>query len=104
MSETLDISGAARLLNVSDETMRELAAAGQVLGCKIGMAWVFVKDDLMDYLRQEARRQTAERLAKAKGELEAGARVKTAVAQAGSRVRSRRKGLPDLTGLESAAA
>lgn len=98
MNDTLDITEAAELLKVSTETVREMASSGQLIGAKIGVAWVFIKDDLMDYLRRETRRQTNERLARTRGELADTGTVKTAVTNGGSRQHSRRrKGLPDLS-------
>lgn len=101
MNDTLDIVEAAELLKVSAETVREMASSGQLVGAKIGVAWVFIKDDLMDYLRIETRRQTNERLARTQGELADTGTVKTAVTSGGSRQHSRRrKDLPDLTAHE----
>lgn len=102
--ETLDINEAAELLKVSTETVRRLADTGALMGAKVGVAWVFIREDLMDYLRQEARRQTAERRAKADEQAPAKTRVKTAVSQAGLKSPRRgRRALPDLDSLEQAA-
>ncbi len=58
---TYDIERAAKFLNISADTMKELAQNGVVPGAKIGKCWVFVDDDLADYLRKEVAKQTAER-------------------------------------------
>lgn len=58
---TLNLSEAAALLKVDTETMRRLAANGTVSGARIGRAWVFLQDDLLDYLRQQIREQTNRR-------------------------------------------
>lgn len=59
---TFNVEGAAEFLNISADTMKELAAIGAVPGAKIGKSWVFYDEDLVEYLRAEIRRQTAERL------------------------------------------
>lgn len=59
--ETLDLSEAAALLKVDAETARQLAADGVLYGAKIGRSWVFLRDDLIEYLRQQTREQTATR-------------------------------------------
>lgn len=58
---TMGIPGAAEYLNVSQDTMRELAATGAVAGAKVGKEWVFFEDDLEEFLRKEIKRQTSER-------------------------------------------
>jgi len=57
--KTYDIDGAAEFLNISPDTMRDLASTGTVPGAKIGKAWVFADEDLAEYLRNEIRKQTA---------------------------------------------
>lgn len=99
--DTLDLAGAAELLKVNPETVRELATVGAILGAKVGVAWVFIKVDLLDYLRAEARRQTNERLAKAEAARELGekpGRVSTATTAA--RVNRTRRIRPQLDALE----
>ena len=59
--KTFSIEGAAAHLNVSPDTMRDLAANGDVAGAKIGKAWVFTDEDLDEYLRKEIKKQTAAR-------------------------------------------
>ena len=59
--ETLDINGTAQLLNVSHHTVYDLAARGKLPGAKIGVAWVFIKDDVMAYLRNQVQAQTQAR-------------------------------------------
>lgn len=58
MTHTTDLAGAAALLNIDEETMRQIAAEGLVYGAKIGRGWVFLVSDVIDYLRDETRRQT----------------------------------------------
>lgn len=59
--KTFGIEGAAAHLNVSPDTMRDLAANGDVAGAKIGKAWVFTDEALEEYIREEIRQQTAGR-------------------------------------------
>ena len=59
--KTLSLEGAAAHLNVSPDTMRDLAANGDVAGAKIGKAWVFTDEALEEYIREEIRQQTAGR-------------------------------------------
>ncbi|MDR2836977.1 MAG: helix-turn-helix domain-containing protein [Azonexus sp.] len=65
--KTLDINGCAEFLKINTTTASELAAAGKLPGAKIGRAWVFLLDDLVDYLRTEVRRQQSQRLEKTAG-------------------------------------
>ena len=48
---TLDLQEAAEFLRVHPETLRQLARTGKVPGAKVGRAWVFLEDDLVQYLR-----------------------------------------------------
>jgi len=58
---TLDTNECAEFLKVCRETVLRLAQAGDIYGARIGHAWVFMEDDLVEYLRRESRRQTSER-------------------------------------------
>ncbi len=49
--ETLDLEQAARFLKLHPEELRRRAKAGRVPAAKVGKCWVFIKDDLADYLR-----------------------------------------------------
>lgn len=68
--KTFGIEGAAEFLNVSPDTIKDLAHNGIVPGAKIGKCWVFADEDLAAYLRQEVRRQTAERRGEKPGQEE----------------------------------
>lgn len=63
MEDTLDIVEAADFLKVDDETARKLAATGEIFGAKVGRGWVFLRSDLVDYLRKITREQTEKRRA-----------------------------------------
>ncbi len=60
---TLDISECAEFLKINQTTAAELASAGELPGAKIGRAWVFLLDDLVEYLRAKVRQQQRERQA-----------------------------------------
>jgi excisionase family DNA binding protein len=55
MQPTLGIDGAAELLGIHTETLRSRAAAGIIPGAKIGRAWVFVTEDLINYVRNRGK-------------------------------------------------
>ena len=48
---TLGLQEAAEFLRCHPEELRRRAKAGQIPGAKVGRAWVFLEDDLADYLR-----------------------------------------------------
>jgi len=48
---TLNLEQAARFLHLSPGTLRERAACGEVPAAKPGRRWVFLRDDLVAYLR-----------------------------------------------------
>jgi len=48
---TLTLSEAARFLKIHPEELRQRAKAGRIPGAKVGRAWVFLQEDLADYLR-----------------------------------------------------
>ena len=51
--ETLDLYEAADFLKMHWNTLREKAAAGLIPGSKPSKRWVFVKEDLVSYLRSQ---------------------------------------------------
>ena len=48
---TLTLIEAARFLKIHPEELRQRAKAGRVPGAKVGRAWVFLHEDLAQYLR-----------------------------------------------------
>lgn len=56
--KTYDINEAADFLKVDRATALERAASGELLGAKIGRAWVFLESGLVEYLRDKVRRQS----------------------------------------------
>jgi hypothetical protein len=51
--KTLSLIEAASLLHMSPSSLRDKAKRGIVPGCKPGKRWVFVLDDLLDFLRSQ---------------------------------------------------
>ncbi len=51
--KTLNLQGAAAFLNMSPEVLRQKAKAGDVPGAKPGKSWVFLEDDLAEYIRSQ---------------------------------------------------
>ena len=58
---TLDIDECAEFLKINKNTASELASKGMLPGAKIGRAWVFLEDELIEYLRSETRNQQRRR-------------------------------------------
>ena len=53
MSDTLDVAGAADYLKMSKDTVMRKARNGAIPGAKIGKHWVFVKEDLIETIREK---------------------------------------------------
>src|SRR5437868_2140319 len=49
--ETLDLKQAAQFLRLHTRELRVRAKRGQIPGAKVGRCWVFIKDDLVSYVR-----------------------------------------------------
>jgi len=60
-SLTLDLEEAANLLKISNTKMQQLASQGAVPGAKIGKSWVFVTDQLLSWLSEQAEQQSIAR-------------------------------------------
>jgi excisionase family DNA binding protein len=56
--KTYDINETADFLKVDRSTALELAGTGEIPGAKVGRSWVFLENDLVEYLRDTVRRQT----------------------------------------------
>lgn len=91
MSESYDIKQAAAFLKICEQTMQELAASGEVPGAKVGKAWVFLQDDLVDWLRGTIKTQQAQR----KNAEAVDSRLKSALNRAERRTRRRLPTLPE---------
>jgi excisionase family DNA binding protein len=51
MNESWGLKEAAAFLKIHPDTLAERARAGEIPGCKIGRAWVFMPELLSEYLR-----------------------------------------------------
>jgi excisionase family DNA binding protein len=63
MSRTLDLDQAAKLLHLHPDTVQQRAKAGEIPAAKPGKCWVFVEEDLIDWLRSQyfSNRRTKEK-------------------------------------------
>lgn len=59
--ETFGVEEAGAFLNACRNTILELAATGELPGAKIGREWVFLKSDVVEYLRKKIREQSSQR-------------------------------------------
>ena len=50
-SETWGIRQASSFLRIHPDTLAERARTGEIPGCKIGRAWVFMPELLKEYIR-----------------------------------------------------
>lgn len=62
--KTLNLEETARFLKVHIETVGRLAKTGQLPGAKIGRSWVFLEEDLIEYLREQIQAQQTMRVEK----------------------------------------
>jgi excisionase family DNA binding protein len=63
-AETLNLEDTADLLKAEADTIMQLARAGKLPGAKIGKAWVFMRSDVLAFLRKEIDESTAVRRSK----------------------------------------
>ena len=49
--DTLDLKEAVHFLRLHPEELRQRAKAGRIPGAKVGRYWVFLEDDLVQYVR-----------------------------------------------------
>lgn len=68
MAETLGVDDCAEFLHVHRNTVLELAGSGELPGAQVGRSWVFLKEDVVAYLRKRINEQTANRRALAEAE------------------------------------
>jgi excisionase family DNA binding protein len=57
MIEILTADEAAEMFRVSTPYIRGMANSGEIPGTKMGDDWRFVRQDLIDYLRERSRRE-----------------------------------------------
>ena len=67
---TFDLGEAANFLKISYSTASRMASAGALPGAKIGSCWVFLEEELAEWLREQTIKQRRERLALAATEAE----------------------------------
>ena len=58
---TLSSYQAAVLLNCSTAHLHRLARSGAIPGVKVGRSWVFIEQDVLDWLRQQMKPKPAPR-------------------------------------------
>lgn len=59
--DTLNVVQAAALLFADTDTVLLLARQGTLPGTKIGKCWVFLREDILEFLRRRIRQDTDER-------------------------------------------
>ena len=90
--KTYDVNEAADFLKIDRSTALDLANVGALPGAKVGRAWVFMEDELVNYLRDVTRKQTQERRAQA----DATNALRTAIRNPQPTLRRRSRVLPAL--------
>lgn len=60
MEQMLSIKEAAGYLQINSQTLRAMAAEGNVPAGKVGRAWRFHKQDLDDFLRKQYAKETTD--------------------------------------------
>jgi excisionase family DNA binding protein len=59
--ETLGVEQAALLLHAENETVMQFARRGELPGTRIGKSWVFIREDVLAFLRARIEQDTLER-------------------------------------------
>ena len=54
----LDLQGVAALFKAEPETVAQYARTGELPGTKMGKSWVFLRDDVIAFLRQRILQET----------------------------------------------
>lgn len=98
---TLDLEECAEFLKVNRTTALEMAACGALPGAKVGRAWVFLLDDLVEYLRGLVRAQQQERLSASDKSKPMVIDVVPVISAAIDAPKGRRKAIPKLPELRS---
>jgi hypothetical protein len=62
--ETMDLEAVAAFLHAEPATIAQCARTGELPGTHIGKGWVFLREDVLAFLRQRIAADTAERRAK----------------------------------------
>jgi len=61
--ETMDLQTAAAYLGAKTETISQLARKGELPGAQIGKGWIFLREDVLDFLRKRIAAETEKRRA-----------------------------------------
>ena len=61
IDDPLDLTAAAALLQADTETIAKFARSGELAGTQIGKGWLFLREDLISFLRARIAKDTAER-------------------------------------------
>lgn len=61
VSKTLNLKECAEILKADQEVVARLARNGDLPGAKIGRAWVFVEEQVLNFLRERIEKQSGER-------------------------------------------
>ena len=61
LDDILDVSDAAALLRAESTTVMQFARRGELAGTRIGKSWVFLRADVIAFVRTQIARETAER-------------------------------------------
>lgn len=59
--ETLDLAQAAAMLFAEPETVSKLARCGDLPATQVGRGWVFMRDDVLAFLKNRIARDTEQR-------------------------------------------
>jgi hypothetical protein len=62
--DTMDLDAVAVFLHAEPATVAQCARTGELPGTRIGKGWVFLREDVLAFLRQRIAADTAERRAK----------------------------------------
>ncbi len=101
LDDTLGLEGAARMMRLGLEAMKDLVDKGEVPAVRLNQKHtVMLREDLIDFLRSEGRRQAAERKRSAIGARPAANAPDSGATRRTSK--SRRTKLPDLRAYEQA--
>lgn len=101
LDDTLGLEGAARMRRLGLEAMKDLVDKGEVPAVRLNQKHtVMLREDLIDFLRSEGRRQAAERKKSAIGTRPAANTPESVPTRRASK--SRRTKLPDLRAYEQA--
>lgn len=61
--ETLDLEGVAVLFEAEPDTVVQYARTGELAGTRIGKGWIFLREDVLAFLRERIARETDARRA-----------------------------------------